>query len=105
MINERRRYTCTPGKRDAVLIRFDEVVYPLFDRHGIEIIAFWLDGDNPDAFVYICRWRDQAHMDETWAAFQADPDWIAAKEAGDADGPTVASIDRAILVPHERPGA
>ena len=103
MINERRRYTCMPGKRDAVLDRFDRIVYPLFDRHGIEIIAFWLDGDDPDAFVYICSWRDQAHMEEVWAAFQADPEWVEAKAADEAAGPTVAKIDRAILVPHERP--
>ena len=39
MLYEIRRYVCTPGKRAAVLLRFDEVVLPLFDRHGVDFCA------------------------------------------------------------------
>jgi hypothetical protein len=45
MLYEIRRYVCTPGKRAAVLMRFDEVVLPLFERHGVEIDRFWIDRD------------------------------------------------------------
>jgi hypothetical protein len=46
-------------------------------------------------FVYVCTWQDQAQMDTTWAAFQADADWVEAKAASEAnEGPTVERIER-----------
>ena len=36
-------------------------------------------------------------MADTWAAFQADPDWIEAKAASEAnEGPTVERIERSL---------
>jgi hypothetical protein len=76
-------------------MRFDEVVLPLFERHGVEIDRFWIDRDEADVFVYVCTWQDQAQMDTTWAAFQADADWVEAKAASEAnEGPTVERIER-----------
>ena len=48
MLYEIRRYVCTPGKRNAVLTRFDTAVLPLFERHGIAIDRFWVDRDDAD---------------------------------------------------------
>ena len=95
MLYEIRRYVCTPGKRAAVLLRFDDVVLPLFERHGIAIDRFWLYRDDADVFVYVCPWQDEVQMDTTWAAFQSDPDWVEAKATSEADeGPTVERIER-----------
>ena len=95
MLYEIRRYVCTPGKRAAVLMRFDEVVLPLFERHAVEIDRFLIDRDDANVFVYVCAWQDQAEMDATWAAFQADPEWVEAKATSEAnEGQTVDRIER-----------
>jgi hypothetical protein len=97
MLYEIRRYVCVPGKRAAVLMRFDEVVLPLFERHGVEIDRFWVDRDDGDVFVYVCPWQDEQTIADTWDAFQADPDWIEAKAASEAnEGPTVERIERSL---------
>ena len=40
-----------------------------------------------------------ADRDKKWAAFQADPEWIAKRAASEADGAIVASITNSILLP------
>lgn len=95
MLYEIRRYVTTPEKRTVVLKRFDDVVLPLFARHGFEIDRFWIDRDDADVFVYVCAWQDQQQMDEAWAAFQSDPEWVEAKAASEAtEGKTVERIER-----------
>ena len=37
--------------------------------------------------------------DKRFAAFQADPDWIAARAKSEEGGPLVASISNSILTP------
>lgn len=97
MLYEIRRSVCTPSKRAAVRARFDEVVLPLFERHGIEIDNSWIDRDDADVPVYVCAWRDQQEVDDTWAAFLADPDRVVAKAASEAaEGPTVERIKRTL---------
>lgn len=97
MLYEIRRYVCVPGKRAAVLDRFDAHVLPVFERHGIVIDRFWVDRDDDAVFVYVCAWQDEPALTAGWAAFQADPEWIEAKAASDAaEGPTVERIERTL---------
>jgi hypothetical protein len=57
--------------------RFREQEIELFTRHGAEIVAVWQSLDNPRALVWMLAYRDHAHREEVWAAFNADPDWDA----------------------------
>src|SRR6185312_757316 len=43
-----RTYYCNPGKLDDLNKRFREHTCALFQKHGIELIAFWTPRDEKD---------------------------------------------------------
>ena len=49
--------------------------------------------------TYLLAWESLAERDQKWAAFQADPEWIAARTESEQDGPIVANIVNSILQP------
>jgi len=79
---ELRMYTAEPardgkGGIDNLHQRFREREVALFEKHGAEVIAAWQRLDNPNTLVWMLAYRDRAHRDEVFAAFLADPEWIA----------------------------
>ena len=102
MIFEIREYTTVPGRMPALVRRFKEHTFERFAAHGMECVFTSLTavGDNSNnELVYVLRFDDLADMDAKWAAFMADPVWIAARSASEVDGPIVARISRRILNP------
>ena len=84
----------------ALVARFRDHTLGLFERHGLEIvfIATTELGDNSNnQLVYALRFDSYQQVQERWAAFQADPDWIAARTDSERDGPLVASITRRLV--------
>ena len=83
---ELRMYTADPS-RDGVgqfkgginelHQRFREKETALFKKHGAEIIGVWQHLGTPDTLVWMIAYRDRAHREEVWAAFNADPEWTA----------------------------
>ncbi|HLH77053.1 MAG TPA: NIPSNAP family protein [Candidatus Binataceae bacterium] len=101
MIHELRIYHCLPGRLPALLKRFEGATLKLFDKHGFRQLGFWTVGigqSNQD-LIYILGWESLAERDQKWAAFQRDPEWIAARDASEASGPIVANISNSILYP------
>ena len=43
------------------------------------IVGYWQPVTKPDTLVYMLAYKDSAARDASWAAFQADPDWIKAR--------------------------
>ena len=41
MIYEHRTYVIPPGKMDAILARFRDDTFRLFEKHGIGVVGFW----------------------------------------------------------------
>ncbi|GHE79454.1 NIPSNAP family protein [Amycolatopsis deserti] len=84
---ELRTYTAVPGKLDALLTRFREHAVPLFEKHGMTSIGYWVQTDdegNPtENLVYLVAHASREAAAESWAAFWADPDWIAARSSGE----------------------
>jgi len=81
---ELRMYTADPtrdgvgdfkGGIDELHQRFREKEVELFEKHGAEIIAVWQSLDNPRTLIWMLAYRDRAHREEVWAAFNADPEW------------------------------
>ena len=99
---ELRTYRANPGKLDALRARFADHTVALFARHSIELVAFFdvADGDRAaDTLTYLLAFPDREFAEEAWAAFRADPDWIAAKAASEVDGELAAHIDSTFLTP------
>jgi len=83
---ELRMYTADPtrdgvgqfkGGINELHQRFREKEVELFKKHGAEVIATWQSLGNSDTLIYMLAFRDRAHREEVWAAFNADPEWTA----------------------------
>ncbi|MFZ4530908.1 MAG: NIPSNAP family protein [Alsobacter sp.] len=101
MIYEQRIYRCLPGRMPALLTRFETKTLALWERHGIRQAGFWttLVGESNLDLTYLLAWESMAERETKWAAFMADPDWIAARTASERDGPILANVANAFLQP------
>ncbi|HEY4226012.1 MAG TPA: NIPSNAP family protein [Pseudolysinimonas sp.] len=101
MIYELRVYTALPGRMPALLSRFDKVTLGFWEKYGIRQAGFFTTtiGPNSQDLTYLLAWESLAEREQKWNAFQADPDWVAARSASEADGQIVANIATSILTP------
>ncbi|WP_150308415.1 NIPSNAP family protein [Planctomonas psychrotolerans] len=103
-IFELRTYYTAPGKLAALETRFRDHTLALFRKHGLEVVGFFTptDGDGVgNTLVYLMAFESRAAADAAWESFRADPDWIAAKAASEADGPVVDRVESVFLDPTE----
>ncbi len=100
---EMRTYHALEGRGPALHKRFREHTCELFKKHGMELIGFWTPIDEKegkaDKLVYILAYPSKAAADKSWKAFQADPEWVKARDASEADGKIVKKVDSVYLNP------
>ena len=101
MLYELRQYHCLPGKLPALLKRFETATLALWQRHGIRQAGFWTTviGESNHELFYMLAWESLAERETKWAAFMADPEWIAKRTQSEQDGPILANINSQILQP------
>jgi hypothetical protein len=102
MIYELRTYWAAPGKLDRLHARFRNLTLSLFARHAMQVVAFWTPSradESTGDLVYLLAFPDQAALDAAWAAFRADPEWVAGKAASEHDGTLVAKLTSTVLEP------
>ena len=81
--------------------RFRDHALRIMARHGFAVRSIWRS-EHADKveFVYLLDWPDVSAMDAAWAAFLADPEWIAIKKKTAArDGKYVEAIAIRTLEP------
>ena len=87
---ELRTYTTTPGNLPLLHARFRDHTMQLFARHGMTNLFYWqLLPDQPAAdntLVYMLAHASEDAAKESFEAFRADPDWIAAKAESETKG-------------------
>ncbi len=87
---ELRTYTTTPGNLPLLHARFRDHTLGLFAKHGMTNLWYWqLTKDQAGAdstLVYLLAHASADAAKASFAAFRADPDWIAAKAASEAKG-------------------
>jgi hypothetical protein len=101
MIYESRVYRCVPGRLPALLKRFETITLKLWEKHGIKQAGFFttLIGESNQELTYFLAWESLADREKKWTAFQADPEWIAARATSEADGQIIGNIVSQLLVP------
>lgn len=101
MLLEMCVYRCEPGRLPALLDRFRTATLALFARHGFRPVGFFTTVIGPSAqeLHYFLNWESLAEREICWAAFHADPDWIAARVASERDGYIVRNASNRILAP------
>ena len=101
MIYEIRVYRCVPGRLPALNNRFATITLKLWEKHGIKQAGFWttLVGESNQDLHYLLAWESLADRDKKWAAFQADPEWIAKRAETEKDGAIVQNVSNQLLVP------
>ena len=95
---ELRIYHAAEGKLDALNSRFRDHTTARFTRHGMTNVAYWMPVENPQRLlVYLLSYPDLAARENSWKAFQADPEWVAAKAASETSGTLVEKVDSRFL--------
>jgi len=100
VVYELRMYTTYPGKMNDVLNRFGFHTLNLFERHGMQNVAYWTVLDpigNQPSLVYLLAHASRAAATVSWKAFEADPEWQKVRDASEANGPLVSNIQSIFL--------
>jgi hypothetical protein len=99
---ELRTYTCLPGRLPNLTTRFKDHTVKLFEKHGMENLMYFnsieKDGGQPK-LVYVLAHKNQDEATKSWAAFRADPVWIAARDASEKDGKIVEKVESVYMTP------
>ena len=99
-VYELRVYHAAPGKLGELLARFRDHTARLFEKHGIENIAYWTPIDEPqrdNVLIYILQHRSREAAAANWKSFQDDPEWKRIKEESEANGKLAEKIDSTFL--------
>src|SRR5579864_7692276 len=77
-VYELRMYHLNEGKLPLILERFRSRETEIFARCGMHGVGYWVPTDEPLAgrtIVYMLRHKNRAAAAESWAKFNADPEW------------------------------
>jgi hypothetical protein len=96
---EMRTYTVHDGKMPDLIQRFQNHTRALFDKHGIENVAYFLSEEQPEQqLTFILGYPSAAERDIRWGNFANDPDWKVVAKASEANGPIVQKVDQVFMV-------
>jgi len=97
-VYELRTYYANEGKLNALHARFRDHTCDLFEKHGMQNVAYWVPVDNQaNTLVYIVSHASREAGKKSWGGFLKDPDWQAAYKASVRDGKLVRKIERVFL--------
>ncbi len=88
-VYELRTYTTLPGRLPALHKRFAEHTLALFAKHGMRNEQYFTPTDTTKAkttLIYLLSHESEEAANRSWKSFRADPAWIAARDASEADG-------------------
>ena len=95
-VYELRTYTTLPGRLPALNKRFEDHTLKLFEKHGMKNIMYWTptdDAHKDNTLIYVIYHQSPEAAKVSWAAFQEDPDWKAARDASEKDGKILMKVE------------
>ncbi len=101
-VYELRTYTATPGNLDNLQARFRDHTLRIFKRHGMENVGYWIPTDparSGNTIIYLIAHQSPEAAEKSWQDFRADPDWVEAKAASEANGPIVDHVESVFMTP------
>ena len=99
---ELRIYTAAPGKLDALHARFRDHTLRLFEKHGIQSVAYWtaVDDKHQGRLYYVIAYPDRASRDRMLVnGIAKDPEFAKAVAESEKDGKLVANIEEVFMTP------
>jgi len=102
-IFELRTYKTPPGKLPNLLSRFRDHTMKVFAQHGMTNFGYFVPIDDEkgaqNTLIYILAHKNVAAQEASFAAFRADPKWVTAKKASEADGSLTTSVESVLMAP------
>jgi len=86
---ELRIYRTHQNKLKNLDARFRDHTISLFDKHGMQSVAYWhpvKKPDSSDTLIYIIRHASRAAATTSWKAFLADEEWKKVAKESQLDG-------------------
>src|ERR1700722_16174262 len=100
VVYELRVYHCYEGKLPDLLKRFREHTTKIFEKHGMQNVAYWTPTDEPqksNTLIYILAHPSREAAATNWKAFSADPEWQAVQKASESNGKIVEKVDSTFM--------
>jgi len=101
IVYELRVYHCYDGKLPELLKRFRDHTTKLFEKHGMENVAYWTPADEPqksNTLIYVLAHPSREAAAANWKAFQDDAEWQTVRNASEANGKIVEKVDSTFMV-------
>lgn len=98
---ELRIYNTNEGKLSGLNTRFRDHTTELFEKHGIENIAYWVPADEPKAsnqLIYIIKHKSPDAAKKSWKAFGSDEAWKKVARESQKDGKFLAERPTSIYM-------
>lgn len=105
---ELRTYTASPGKLTDLVARFRDHTKTLFSKHGMTHIGYWITTETDTKgqpsgqqakLIYILAHPSEAEGKQHFKEFAADPDWIKARDASEANGKLTEKVESVYMKP------
>ncbi len=98
-----RIYSVLPGKLDAFRKRWRDFAMPIYARHGMPSIGWWVaeqkDADGNDQFVCLLAGDSIPAILKSIGEFHQDPDWQRVEQETEAGGKLRAGVTAYKLTP------
>ncbi len=98
-----RIYSVLPGKLDVFRSRWRDHAVPIYERHGLHSIGWWVvdqkDADGNDQFVCLLAGESLDSIQKSITAFHADPEWQQVEKETEEGGKLRAGVSASKLVP------
>ncbi len=98
-----RVYSVLPGKLDDFRNRWRDVAVPIYERHGLHSVGWWVadkkDPQGHDQFVCLLAGESAEAIQKSIAAFHQNAEWQRVEKETEKDGKLRSSVEAFKLTP------
>ena len=98
-----RIYSVLPGKLDAFRNRWRDYAVPIYERHGLHSVGWWLsetkDADGHDQFICLLAGESLEAIQKSIGEFHKDAEWQRVEKETEKDGKLRSGVEAFKLLP------